>query len=123
MSISLAGTVWTWSQTFVLFILCSGWSDREDLLELNDRDVTDLPRGVKSILDDAAGKAPPPAAGPHVRPAVEPDAAAGAVVEPKGPNVPILPKPPIKVRAVFVFINCTAVIIYLPCITKGTFFR
>ncbi|XP_040053804.1 endoplasmic reticulum mannosyl-oligosaccharide 1,2-alpha-mannosidase [Gasterosteus aculeatus] len=73
-----------------------GWSDREDLLELNDRDVTDLPRGVKSILDDAAGKAPPPAAGPHVRPAVEPDAAAGAVVEPKGPNVPILPKPPIK---------------------------
>ncbi|XP_037340724.2 endoplasmic reticulum mannosyl-oligosaccharide 1,2-alpha-mannosidase isoform X1 [Pungitius pungitius] len=73
-----------------------GWADREDLVALNDRDVSDLPQGVKSILNGAAGKVPPPAAGPHVRPAVEPDAVAGAVVEPRGPNLPIFPKPPIK---------------------------
>ncbi|XP_068588533.1 endoplasmic reticulum mannosyl-oligosaccharide 1,2-alpha-mannosidase [Cebidichthys violaceus] len=73
-----------------------GGSDREDWLELNDRDVKDLPPGVKSILDQAEGKALPPVAGPHVLPAVDPDVGAGAVVEPRGPNIPILPKPPIK---------------------------
>ncbi|KAK9532843.1 hypothetical protein VZT92_010208 [Zoarces viviparus] len=73
-----------------------GGSDREDWLELNDRDVKDLPPGVKSILDQAEGKALPPVAEPHVLPAVDPDAVTGAVVEPRGPNVPIMPKPPIK---------------------------
>ncbi|XP_031711634.1 endoplasmic reticulum mannosyl-oligosaccharide 1,2-alpha-mannosidase [Anarrhichthys ocellatus] len=73
-----------------------GGSDREDWLELNDRDVKDLPPGVKSILVQAEGKALPPVAEPHVLPAVDPDAVAGAVVEPRGPNVPIMPKPPIK---------------------------
>ncbi|KAM8827655.1 endoplasmic reticulum mannosyl-oligosaccharide 1,2-alpha-mannosidase isoform 2-T2 [Spinachia spinachia] len=73
-----------------------GWSDREHLLELNDRDVTDLPRGVKPLADVVAGKAPPPAAGPYVRQAVERDVGGGAVVEPRGPNAPIMPKPPIK---------------------------
>ncbi|XP_034402867.1 endoplasmic reticulum mannosyl-oligosaccharide 1,2-alpha-mannosidase isoform X1 [Cyclopterus lumpus] len=103
-----------------------GWSDRDDWLELNDRDVKDLPLDVQAILDQAAGKALPPVAGPHVVPAVDPDAGAvvepdggagavvkpdvgagavvepdvgaGAVVVPRGPNVPIFPKPPTKIK-------------------------
>ncbi|XP_054468619.1 endoplasmic reticulum mannosyl-oligosaccharide 1,2-alpha-mannosidase [Anoplopoma fimbria] len=71
-----------------------GWSDREDWLELNDRDVKDLP----PILDQATGKGLPPVAGPHVLPAVDPDADAGAPVEPRGPNIPILPRPPTKIK-------------------------
>ncbi|XP_008297215.1 endoplasmic reticulum mannosyl-oligosaccharide 1,2-alpha-mannosidase [Stegastes partitus] len=70
-----------------------GLSDREDWLEVNDRDMKAVPPGVKPALDPAAGDQPPaPAAGPHLEPAVHPD----VVVEPKGPNVPILPKPPTK---------------------------
>ncbi|GLD75378.1 endoplasmic reticulum mannosyl-oligosaccharide 1,2-alpha-mannosidase-like protein, partial [Lates japonicus] len=69
-----------------------GLSDKEDWLELNDREVNAVPPGVKPVLGPAAGKAPVPVAGPHVGPAVGPD----AVEEPRGPNVPILPKPPTK---------------------------
>ncbi|XP_034402869.1 endoplasmic reticulum mannosyl-oligosaccharide 1,2-alpha-mannosidase isoform X3 [Cyclopterus lumpus] len=63
-----------------------GWSDRDDWLELNDRDVKDLPLDVQAILDQAAGAV------------VEPDVGAGAVVVPRGPNVPIFPKPPTKIK-------------------------
>uniref|UniRef100_A0A3P8TLN9 alpha-1,2-Mannosidase n=1 Tax=Amphiprion percula TaxID=161767 RepID=A0A3P8TLN9_AMPPE len=69
-----------------------GLSDREDWLELNDPELKAAPPGVKPVLGPAAGDAPAPAAGPHLEPAVVPD----AVVAPIGPNVPILPKPPIK---------------------------
>ncbi|XP_032396262.1 endoplasmic reticulum mannosyl-oligosaccharide 1,2-alpha-mannosidase isoform X1 [Etheostoma spectabile] len=73
-----------------------GLSDREDWLELNDREVKDIPPEVKSVSDQAEAKAPPPVAGPHMGPAVDPDAGADAVVGPKAPNVPILAKPRIK---------------------------
>ncbi|XP_078126874.1 endoplasmic reticulum mannosyl-oligosaccharide 1,2-alpha-mannosidase isoform X1 [Sander vitreus] len=73
-----------------------GLSDREDWLELNDREVKDIPPEVKSVLDQAEAKDPPPVAGPHMGPAVDPAAGADAVVGPKAPNVPILAKPPIK---------------------------
>ncbi|XP_023147285.2 endoplasmic reticulum mannosyl-oligosaccharide 1,2-alpha-mannosidase isoform X3 [Amphiprion ocellaris] len=69
-----------------------GLSDREDWLELNDPELKAAPPGVKPVLGPAAGDAPAPAAGPHLEPAVVLD----VVVDPRGPNVPILPKPPIK---------------------------
>ncbi|CAI5666389.1 endoplasmic reticulum mannosyl-oligosaccharide 1,2-alpha-mannosidase [Oreochromis niloticus] len=69
-----------------------GLSDQEDWLELNDRELKAIPPGVKPVLGQAAGKAPAPVAGPHLRPAVVPEAAGEA----RGPNIPILVKPPIK---------------------------
>lgn len=76
-------------------------SDREDWLELNDKELKTILPGVKSLLDGAADKAPAPVAGPHVEPALVPDAGPGvgldAVVEPRGPDIPILAKPPTKV--------------------------
>lgn len=89
--------------------MCLGLSDREDWLELNDRDVKDIPPEVKSVLDQAEAKVPPPVAGPDMGPAVDPDAGADAVVGPRAPNVPILAKPPIKVRVVFVLIYFTSI--------------
>ncbi|KAJ4925954.1 hypothetical protein JOQ06_008139, partial [Pogonophryne albipinna] len=68
------------------------FSDRDEWLELNDREVKDDLPDVQSVLDRPAAKVPPPAAGP----AVGPDP---AVVEPKGPNIPIFPKPPIKTQS------------------------
>ncbi|XP_074473105.1 endoplasmic reticulum mannosyl-oligosaccharide 1,2-alpha-mannosidase [Sebastes fasciatus] len=77
-----------------------GLPDREEWLDLNDREVKYVAPDVKSELDQDPGKAPPPVAGPHVGPAVDPDAGADAMVmEPRGPIVPILPKPPIKNKA------------------------
>nr|XP_046230717.1 endoplasmic reticulum mannosyl-oligosaccharide 1,2-alpha-mannosidase isoform X2 [Scatophagus argus] len=80
-----------------------GSADREDWLELNDRELKTILPGVKSVLGHAAGKAPAPAAGPHVRPPlgpeVGPEVGPDAVVEPKGPNIPLLPKPPTKKKA------------------------
>ncbi|XP_035523851.1 endoplasmic reticulum mannosyl-oligosaccharide 1,2-alpha-mannosidase [Morone saxatilis] len=81
-----------------------GLSDREDWLELNDREVKTILPDVKSVLGQAAGKAPAPVAGPHVEPAlgpalrpdVGPDAAPDSVVEPREPNILILAKPPTK---------------------------
>ncbi|XP_059214119.1 endoplasmic reticulum mannosyl-oligosaccharide 1,2-alpha-mannosidase [Centropristis striata] len=83
-----------------------GLSDREEWLELNDGELKDLPVEVKSLLDQEADKAPPPpVAGPHVGPAVDPDAGAVepvvVVEEPRGPAVPILPKPPINKNKIF----------------------
>ncbi|XP_060916975.1 endoplasmic reticulum mannosyl-oligosaccharide 1,2-alpha-mannosidase isoform X2 [Labrus mixtus] len=117
-----------------------GLSDRDDWLELNDRELEAVLPAVRPVLGQHVGKAPVPVVGPHVGPAVGPDAGpvirpdtgpvirpdagpvirpdagpvirpdagpvfrpdAGpvirpdAVVEPRGPIVPILPKPPIK---------------------------
>lgn len=75
-----------------VFVCVLGLSDREDWLELNDR-------GVKTILPadkpvHPVDKDPAPVAQPHVDPDLGPD----ALVQPKNPNIPILPKPPIKVR-------------------------
>ncbi|XP_076614682.1 endoplasmic reticulum mannosyl-oligosaccharide 1,2-alpha-mannosidase [Chaetodon auriga] len=69
-----------------------GWSDREEWLEMNDRELKTILPDVKSVLVEAAGKAPAPVAGPHLEPALGLE----AVVEPKGPNIPILAKPPTK---------------------------
>lgn len=79
---------------------CLGLSDQEDWLELNDRELKAIPPGLKPVLGQAAGKAPAPVAGPHLRPAVVPEAAGEA----RGPNIPILVKPPIKVTVVFVLL-------------------
>ena len=117
----------------VCLCVCLGSSDREDWLELNDRDLKPVPPGAKPVLGPAAGKTPAPVAGPHLGPAVVPDAVVpdavvpdavvpdavvldavvpdalgpDAVAELKGPNMPILAKPPIKVRVVFVFFIST----------------
>lgn len=73
-----------------------GLSDREDWLDLNDRQLNAALPGLKPLLNPAAGKAPAPVVGPHLGPAVGPD----PVAEPKGPSVPILAQPPTKVRFV-----------------------
>ncbi|CAK6965113.1 endoplasmic reticulum mannosyl-oligosaccharide 1%2C2-alpha-mannosidase isoform X1 [Scomber scombrus] len=79
-----------------------GISDREEWLELNDRGLNAAPPGAKPELGPDAGKTPAPVAGPHLGPAVVPDVAVpdalgpDAVEELKGPNIPILAKPPIK---------------------------
>lgn len=83
---------------FHVFVSLLGLSDREDWLELNDR-------GVKTILPadkpvHPVDKDPAPVAQPHVDPDVGPD----ALVQPKNPNIPILPKPPIKVRHEYLFL-------------------
>ncbi|XP_049460203.1 endoplasmic reticulum mannosyl-oligosaccharide 1,2-alpha-mannosidase [Epinephelus fuscoguttatus] len=75
-----------------------GLSDKEDWLELNDREMKDILPGVESVLDGAAGKALPPVAGPHVGPAVDPDVGADVVMKPRGPNIPMLAKPPTKTK-------------------------
>ncbi|KAG7240821.1 hypothetical protein INR49_023395 [Caranx melampygus] len=69
-----------------------GLSDREDWLEVNDREVKAIPPGAKPVLGPVADKAPAPVVGPDVGPAVGPD----SVVEPKRPNILILAKPPTK---------------------------
>ncbi|TKS84189.1 Endoplasmic reticulum mannosyl-oligosaccharide 1,2-alpha-mannosidase [Collichthys lucidus] len=89
-----------------------GLSDREDWLDLNDRELKTILPVVKSLFGQAPGKAPAPVAGPHVQPAlgpavgpegVGPDMGPGAgldvVMEPRGPNIPILAKPPIKKKS------------------------
>ncbi|KAM9841270.1 endoplasmic reticulum mannosyl-oligosaccharide 1,2-alpha-mannosidase [Aulostomus maculatus] len=72
-----------------------GLSDRDDWLELSDRDLRAVPPGVKPVFGPAAAQSPAPVAGPHLGPAVGPD----ATVEPRGPNIPMLEKPPIKKKA------------------------
>lgn len=88
---------------FHVFVCVLGLSDREDWLELNDR-------GVKTILPadkpvHPVDKDPAPVAQPHVDPDVGPD----TLVQTKNPNIPILPKPPIKVRYKYLFliIHCS----------------
>lgn len=82
---------------FLVHCLCVGLSDKEDWLGLNDRELKAIPPGVKPVLDLAPGKAPAPVPGPHVGPAAGSHAVADTVLEPRGPNIPILAKPPTKV--------------------------
>ncbi|KAM6902437.1 endoplasmic reticulum mannosyl-oligosaccharide 1,2-alpha-mannosidase [Xenentodon cancila] len=65
-----------------------GVSDKEDWLELNDRQLNAGPPGLKPVLNPAAGKAPASVVGPAVGPV--------PVAEPKEPNIPILAQPPTK---------------------------
>ncbi|KAM9338091.1 endoplasmic reticulum mannosyl-oligosaccharide 1,2-alpha-mannosidase [Symphorus nematophorus] len=76
-----------------------GLPDREDWLELNDRELKTVVPVVKAVLGPVAVKAPAPVAGPHVGPALVPEAGPDAVVEPRGPNIPILAKPPTKKKS------------------------
>lgn len=93
------------SCVYLCVCLCPVLPDRDDWLELNDGELKAVLPGVKPVVSEEEGKAPAPMAGPHVGPAVGPDAGPvvgpDAVLEPKGPNVPILPKPPLKVRLFF----------------------
>lgn len=81
---------------------CVGLSDQEDWLELNDRELKAIPPGVKPVLGQAAGKAPDPVGGPHLQLTVVPDAAGEA----RGPNIPILVKPPVKVSCICTSLFC-----------------
>lgn len=65
----------------------------ENWLELNDRDLQAGLPGMKPVLGTSADKSPAPVAGPHVGLVGGPD----AVLEFKGPNIPVLEKPPKKV--------------------------
>lgn len=76
-----------------LSVARTAFPDGEDWPELSDRDLKTLDPDMKPMLGPAAVKAPAPVLGPHVAPRVGAD----PVAEPKGPNIPILPKPPIKV--------------------------
>lgn len=51
--------------------------------------------GGKSLSDQAAEKDPPPM--------VRPDVGADTVEETRGQNIPMMPKPPIKVRLTWFF--------------------
>lgn len=77
--------VWILSLSFSLI----GLSDREGWLEVNDRGVRTIIPGGKSLSDQAAEKDPPPM--------VRPDVGADTVEETRGQNIPMMPKPPIKV--------------------------
>lgn len=70
-----------------------GLSDKDDWLELNDRGLDLVPPGLKPALRPAEGKAPAPVVGPHLDPAES----LQDLLEPRGPNIPVLPKPPTKV--------------------------
>ncbi|XP_038124163.1 endoplasmic reticulum mannosyl-oligosaccharide 1,2-alpha-mannosidase [Cyprinodon tularosa] len=69
-----------------------GLSDKEDWLEVNDRGLNMVPPGLKPVLRPAEGKPPAPVAGPHLEPAEGPP----DTMEPRGPNIPALAKPPTK---------------------------
>ncbi|XP_008322499.1 endoplasmic reticulum mannosyl-oligosaccharide 1,2-alpha-mannosidase isoform X2 [Cynoglossus semilaevis] len=69
----------------------AGLSDSEHWLQHRD-----LPPGVNPVLGPAAAEGPAPVAGPRVGPVNTPDDFA----EPRGPNVPMLARPPIKKRPV-----------------------
>lgn len=73
-----------------------GLSDKEDWLEPNDRNLN-FPMAQKMGVNPAAGKPPAPVVGPDLGPAESPD----ATMEPRGPNVLVLPKPLTKVRLTF----------------------
>ncbi|KAM3874595.1 LOW QUALITY PROTEIN: endoplasmic reticulum mannosyl-oligosaccharide 1,2-alpha-mannosidase [Diretmus argenteus] len=75
-----------------------GLSDREDWLELDDKELKAMPQGVQPVVGPAVGKVPVDAAGPEVRPAVGPGLIPDIIAEPERPRVPFLPKPPIKKR-------------------------
>ncbi|XP_037547667.1 endoplasmic reticulum mannosyl-oligosaccharide 1,2-alpha-mannosidase [Nematolebias whitei] len=68
-----------------------GLSDKEDWLELNGGNLN-LPAALQPVINPAAGRPPAPVVGPHLEPAETPEAAA----PPRGPNIPVLAKPPIK---------------------------
>lgn len=75
-----------------LLLFCTGLSDSEHWLQHRD-----LPPGVNPVLGPAAAEGPAPVAGPRVGPVNTPDDFA----EPRGPNVPMLARPPIKVQQLF----------------------
>lgn len=66
-----------------------GLADKDEWLELNDRGLNVVPPGLKPVLRPAEGRAPALVAGPHPEPAED-------LLEPRGPNIPVLAKPPTK---------------------------
>lgn len=84
---------------FLSFFLL-GLSDREEWLELDGRRVKTVIPGGKALSGQAAEKAPPPVAGP--------DVGSDTVKDTRRENIPVMPKPPIKVRLarfLFVLVN------------------
>lgn len=67
-----------------------GFSDREEWPEVDGRGVQAIIPGGKALSGQAAEKAPPPVAGP--------DVGADTVEDTRRENIPMMPKPPIKVR-------------------------
>lgn len=74
-----------------------GLSDGEGWWQVNGREVRTIIPGGKSLSDQAAEKDPPPM--------VRPDVGADTVEETRGQNIPMMPKPPIKVRLACFFFN------------------
>ncbi|XP_053266961.1 endoplasmic reticulum mannosyl-oligosaccharide 1,2-alpha-mannosidase isoform X2 [Pleuronectes platessa] len=73
-----------------------GVSDRDEWLDLTDRELNQAPPAVKPVLGVEAAKALAPMPVPHLGPAEVPD----TVAEPKGPIIPILAKPPIQKKTI-----------------------
>ncbi|CAB1448054.1 unnamed protein product [Pleuronectes platessa] len=73
-----------------------GGSDRDEWLDLTDRELNQAPPAVKPVLGVEAAKALAPMPVPHLGPAEVPD----TVAEPKGPIIPILAKPPIQKKTI-----------------------
>lgn len=67
-----------------------GLSGREERLEVNDSGTKTIIPGVKPPSGQVAEKDPPPMVGPDVD--------ADTMEEKGGQNIPMMPKPPIKVR-------------------------
>lgn len=66
-----------------------GLSDRDEWPELDVRRVKTIIPGGKALSAPAPENVPPPGAGP--------DAGADTVEDTRSENVPVMPKPPIKV--------------------------
>lgn len=72
-----------------------GLSDKEEWLELDGGRVKTIIPGGKADLGQDAEKAPPPVAGP--------DVGTDTVEDTRKENIPVMPKPPIKVRLARIF--------------------
>ncbi|XP_029025299.1 endoplasmic reticulum mannosyl-oligosaccharide 1,2-alpha-mannosidase isoform X2 [Betta splendens] len=72
-----------------------GLSVKEAWFTPNDMELKPIGPDVKPVLDLAIGRPPVPV----LRPAAGPDVGADPVLEPKGPNIPILAKPPTKKKS------------------------
>lgn len=67
-------------------------------MDLNERVLKAPEPDEKAVM----GQVVAPVAGPQVGPALGPDVGPDAEAEPRGPDIPMLAKPPVKVRVVFV---------------------
>lgn len=77
--------------------ICVGLSDKDAWFTLNYMELKPIGPDVKPVLDPAGVGPPAPVLGPAARP----DVGVEPVLEPRGPNIPNLAKPPTKVGVGF----------------------